>query len=67
MMPKTKMVETGKVELIVKIPNLSQANALIIARGVRFALENCAKLKQLNEFTQAIKVEYVEVLIEVAN
>ena len=54
------MLETGKVELIVRVPNLSQANALIIARGVRFGLENCAKLKQLNEFTETRIVEYRE-------
>lgn len=60
-MPKTKMVETGNVELIVRAPNLSQENAQTIARDVRYALENCAKLKLLNEFTEMIKVEYAEV------
>ena len=59
-MPETKMVETGRVELIVRVPNLSQENAQIIARDARFALENSAKLNLLNEFVVIRAMEYIE-------
>lgn len=61
MMPKTKMVETGKVELIVKVPHLIPENAKNIIRDVQRVLENCSKLNLLNEFTEERKVEYAEV------
>jgi len=66
-MPETKMVETGKVELIVRVPNLLQDNARLIARDVRLALENCGKLDLLNEFTETLMAEYREVSVEVAD
>jgi len=58
---KITFKETGKVELIVKVPNLIPANAAIIARDVRLALENSAKLNLLNEFSAGRTVEYKEV------
>ena len=62
---KTKFVESDKVELIVKVPSLTPANALIVARDVQFALENSARLNLLDEFSAERKVEYEEVLVEV--
>lgn len=66
-MPETKIVETGKVELIVTVPNLSPKDAQIIARDVKRTLENCGKLNLLEEFVEIVKVERVEVLVEGAN
>jgi len=60
-------VETGKVKLIVRIPDLSQGNALLIARDVRITLEECARLKLLDEFSEVVKVEYAEVPVKEAN
>ena len=57
---KIKFVETGKIELTVKVPNLSQENALVIARDVRFSLENSAKLNLLNEFVMTRATGYGE-------
>lgn len=58
--PKISFVETGKVKLIVRVPNLSQENARIVARDVRFTLENSAKLNSLNEFVMTTATEYIE-------
>ena len=64
-MPETKIVETGKVELIVRVPNLLPENAKPIMRDLRHTLENCGHLSLLDEFTATLKVEYYEeVLIE---
>ena len=57
---KTNFVETGFMELNIKVPNLVAENAPIIARDVRFALENCIKLLLMDEFTETRIVEYKE-------
>ena len=58
---KTKMVETGNMELNVKVPNLLPEEATVIARDVRRTLENCARLEMLDEFVETRAVEYKEV------
>lgn len=63
-MPETKTVETGKVELIVKVPHLIPENAKNVMRDVRRALENCGRLSLLDEFTETLRVEYIETPIE---
>lgn len=60
-MPELKMVETGKVELIIKVPHLTPENAKVIMRDVRRTLENSGRLDLLNEFTETVMVEYREV------
>lgn len=59
-MPKTKLVETGKIELNIRVPHLLPQNANLIARDVRHTLENCAALRVLDEFTETRIVEYRE-------
>lgn len=66
-MTETKLVETGKVELIVRVPDLSPENALIIARDMRHTLENCARLELLDEFIEVVRAEHTGVLAEVTN
>jgi hypothetical protein len=58
---KINYTETDKVKLIVKVPNLTPKNAAIVARDVRFALENSARLNLLDVFSTERKVEYAEV------
>lgn len=65
--PETKMVETGFIELIVKVLNLLPQNANLIARDVRRTQENCAALRVLDEFAETPIAEYTEVPVEVAN
>ena len=62
--PEVKMVETDKVELTMRAPNLSPENAKIIARDVRRTLENCGRLNLLNEFAIVARAEYAEVPVE---
>lgn len=59
-MPELKMIETGKVELIIKVPHLTPENAKVIMRDVRHTLENSGRLNFLNEFTETMMVEYRE-------
>jgi len=66
-MTQTKMVETGLMELIVNVPNLTPDNAKIVRRDVRRALENCGSLNLLGEFTETLMVEYKEAPAEEAN
>ena len=56
-----EMVETGKVKLIVEVPNMLPVNAAIVARDIRLALENSAKLNLLDEFSAERTVEYKEI------
>ena len=59
-MPETKMVETGKFELTVKIPYLMWGNAKYIMRDLKRVLEKCGRLDLLDEFTETLMVEYRE-------
>ena len=65
--PKISYVETGLVELSIKVPGLLPENAKTIRRDVRRTLENCGSLNLLDEFTEVSMVEYREVPIEGAN
>jgi len=62
---KTTFVETGRIELSIRVPNLLPEKAAIIARDIRFALENSARLNLLDEFSMERKVGYIEVPMEV--
>lgn len=61
---KTNFVETGTIKLNVRVPHLSFRNAQIIALELRHALENCAKLHELDEFAMTQIVEYEEASVE---
>lgn len=61
---KRKVVETGKIGLIVKVAGLTDANAATVSNDVRHTLENCARLNLLDEFSTERKVEYREILEE---
>ena len=65
--PKISFVETGLVELSIKVPGLLPENVKTIIREVRHGLENCGRLDLLDEFIETRTVEYREVLIEEAN
>jgi len=65
--PKTSFVETGKVELNFRVPNLLPGAIIHIVRDMRRTLENCANLNLLNEFIETRIVEYDEVPAEEAN
>lgn len=58
--PVIKMIETGKMELNIRVPNLSHGALVHIVRDVRRALENCADLNLLYEFVETRIVEYRE-------
>lgn len=65
--PKTKkpaMAETGKIELNIRVPNLSHGALVHIVRDVRRALEACADLNLLTEFVETRMVEYTEIPAE---
>ena len=62
--PKIEFAETGTLELSVKIKSLSREKALNAEREIRRTLQNCASIKQLDEFVVTRIVEYAEVLIE---
>lgn len=63
--PKTTFVETGLVELDIKVPGLVPENAEPIMRDIRHTLENCGRLSLLDEFVVTLRAEYYEkVLIE---
>ena len=66
-MPKTKMVETGTLELSVKMKTPKREVALSVEREIRRTLQNCAALKQLDDFVVTRTVEYVEVSAEGAD
>ena len=59
-MPKIKMVETGTLELTVKMKTLQREVALLVEREIRKTLQNCASIKQLDEFVITRTVEYRE-------
>ena len=59
-MPEMKMVETGTLELSVKMKTLKREVALNVEREIRRTLQNCASLKQLDEFVVTRTVEYRE-------
>lgn len=65
--PETKMVETGTLELSVKMKTLKREVALSVEREIRRTLQNCASIKQLNEFVVTRTAEYIEVPAGVAN
>ena len=60
-------VETGKVELNVRVPNLSPGAVIHIVRDMRRTLENCACLNLLGEFVETRTAEYKEIPIEEAD
>ena len=60
-MPKTKMIEIGTLELTVKMKTLQREVALLVEREIRKTLQNCASIKQLDEFVITRTVEYREV------
>jgi len=62
----SKMVETGKVELNLRVPNLLPGNAKLIVRDLRHVLENCGRLHLLNDFIEMRTVEYEPVSMEAA-
>ena len=65
--PEIEMVETGTIELSVKMKTLRRETALSVERDIRRALQNCASLKQLDEFVVTRTVEYAEVPVGRAN
>lgn len=62
--PKIKFVETGLVELDIKIPGLVPENTKDIMRDIKRTLKNCASLCLLDEFVLTSRVEYIEVPAE---
>ena len=64
---KTSFVETGKVELNFRVPNLLPGALIHIVRDMRRTLENCANLNLLGEFIETRIVEYEEVPVKEAN
>ena len=62
--PKTEFVETGTLELSVKIKVLSREKALYAEREIRRTLQNCVSIKQLDEFVVTRIVEYAEIPVE---
>jgi hypothetical protein len=65
--PEISFVETGKVELNFRVPNLLPGAIIHIVRDMRRTLENCANLNLLGEFIETRIVEYEEVLVKEAN
>lgn len=59
---KTNYIETGKIELNIRVPNILPGNIKYIVRDIRRTLENCAMLNLLDEFAVERVVEYEEVL-----
>ena len=66
-MPKTKLIETGKIELNIRVPHLYSGAIIHIVRDMRRTLENCADLNLLDEFIETQIVEYEEVSVKEAN
>ncbi|MEA1957740.1 MAG: hypothetical protein U9N01_05235 [Euryarchaeota archaeon] len=64
---KISFVETGKVELNFRVPNLLPGAIIHIVRDMRRTLENCANLNLLNEFIETRIVEYEEVSVKETN
>ena len=62
--PKTEFVETGTLELSVKIKSLSREKVLAAEREIRRTLQNCVSIKQLNDFVVTRIVEYREIPME---
>jgi len=60
---KTKVVETGKINLSINILGLARQNVGAIVRDVRHTLENCAKIQLMDGFTETRLVEYREVCL----
>lgn len=50
-------METKKIEVNIRIPNLTVENARRLIRGVRHTLENAAKLGILDEFVETREVQ----------
>ena len=65
--PKISFVETGKIELNIRIPHLYSGAIIHIVRDMRRTLENCADLNLLGEFIETQIVEYEEVSVKEAN
>jgi len=65
--PEISFVETGKVELNFRVPNLLPGALIHIVRDMRRTLENCANLNLLDEFIETRTVEYEEVSVKEAN
>ncbi len=64
---KTKIAETGTLELNVRIKSLQRDLALLVEREIKRTLQNCASIKQLDEFVVTRVVEYIEVPAGEAN
>ena len=58
--PKISFVETGKIELNFRVPNLLPGAIIHIVRDLRRTLENCANLNLLDEYIETRTVEYRE-------
>lgn len=58
--PKINFVESGLVELNIKVPGLVPENAKPIMRDIRHTLENCGRLSLLDEFIVTLRAEYYE-------
>ena len=57
---KTKLVETDKIELTIRVPSLLPSNVSQVVLNIRRTLENCASLHLLDEFIETRMVEYRE-------
>ena len=55
---KISFVETGKIELNFRVPNLLPGAIIHIVRDMRRTLENCADLNLLDEYIETRTVEY---------
>lgn len=64
---KTTFVETGKVELNFRVPNLSPGAIIHVVRDMRRTLENCACLNLLSTFIETQTPEYEETPTKGAN
>ena len=58
--PKISFIETGKIELNFRVPNLLPGALIHIVRDMRRTLESCANLDLLDEYTETRTVEYRE-------
>ena len=65
--PKTIFVETGKIELNIRVPHLYPDAIIHIVRDIRKTLESCASLNLLDEFAETRIVEYEEMPMEGIN
>ena len=65
--PKITFIETGKIQLNIRVPNIFPKNIPHIVRDIRKTLESCASLNLLDEFAETRIVEYEEVPVEGTN